>query len=110
MSGKDSSRAEGERGEAMNDREGEYGLVMPFVVCQSNGGTYDDHGFVAGCEYGYIHGLLAAKPPVLERYVRTETMPQYDLLAMHEGYSMKAEAWEEYSDEWTHVVFTRDGE
>lgn len=84
-------------------------LVMPFVVCASNGGTYDDHGFVAGYEIGHIDGLLEAEPAELERYVRTETMPQFDLLAMHHGYSLKSEVWDEHPDEWTHVVFTKQG-
>lgn len=90
--------------------DGEYALVMPLVVCESNGGTYQDHAFVAGCEFGHIEGLLeAGAPATLERYVRTETMPQYDLLAMHAGYSIKAEPWDEHPDEWTYVVFTKNG-
>lgn len=32
----------------MAEEEQEYDLVMPFVVCQSQGGPYDDDAFVGG--------------------------------------------------------------
>ena len=83
--------------------EGEYGLVMPFVVCRSYGGPFDDGAFVAGFELGYISGLLEHHPAVVERYVRTANMPQLDLIAMHYGYLLESEPWAEYPDEWTWV-------
>lgn len=84
-----------------------YGLVMPFVVCRSHGGPYDDAAFVAGAEYANIDNALRSHPYKVEQYVRTATMPQYDLLAMHHGYTLKASPWDECPDEWTHALFTR---
>lgn len=84
-----------------------YGLVMPFVVCASKGGPYDDEAFVAGAEYGQLHSLLALSPPSHEAYVRSKSVPQLDLLAMHFGYTFTAEPWDEHPDEWTKVAFTR---
>lgn len=43
-------------------------------------------------------------------YVYPAMVPQYDLLAMHLGYSMATEPWDEHPDEWTLVTFTRPAE
>ena len=69
----------------MPDNESEYGLVMPFVVCASQGGPYDDRAFVAGWECGALDQVLAVLRPygaTINRWVKPELLPQLDLIAM----------------------------
>lgn len=71
-----------------------WGLVMPYVVCQSNGGMYDDAAFVAGSTFGRIDAQLqAAKGAVFTMTftVKPELVPQLDLLAMHHGCKLETE-------------------
>ena len=86
-----------------------YGLVMPFVVCQSQGGAYDDAAFVAGVAFGAHQWQLTSCPDaqVWAAYVLAEMVPQYDLLAMDRGFIMASEPWEEHPDEWVLVTFTK---
>lgn len=65
--------------------DGEYGLVMPFVVCQSKGGPYDDDAFVAGYQAGSLSVTLSQPidPGGMTVTVRTDLVPQVDLIAMH---------------------------
>lgn len=87
----------------------EWGLVMPFVICRSNGGTYDDHAFVAGARYGEAHYKLRAESPdTWKDYVFPDAVAQYELLAMDQGYKMTAEPWDEHPDEWVLVTFNKD--
>lgn len=83
-----------------------YGLVMPFVVCQSAGGPYDDDAFVAGYECGRLEMVLAQGPESVELPVHTASVPQVDLIAMKQGYAMTAERWED-GEEWTSVSLTK---
>lgn len=86
----------------------EFGLVMPFVVCATNGGPYEDEAFVAGHYLGTLHEVLGTtRPPDVENYVPTPLVPQIDLLAMHFNYTMFAQPWDEYPDEWTYVKLVR---
>ena len=59
-----------------------YELVMPFVVCESNGGPLDDHAFVLGCQFEDLRQRLDARPSVVEEFVDADLIPQLDLLAM----------------------------
>jgi len=75
---------------------------MPFVVCSSSGGPYDDDAFVAGYHLGQLderlrHGLVVDEIVTL----RSDSLPQFDLIAMRHGlfYSAVAEA-----DGWATVV------
>jgi hypothetical protein len=87
-----------------------YEMAYPLVVCQSNGGPYDDDAFVAGAQLGQIVAELRERqPPLYERYVDSALVPQIDLVAMHEGYAMQAEPWDEHPDEWTLVTLRRQG-
>lgn len=86
----------------------EFGLVMPFVVCEDQGGPYNADAFVAGCRYGAIEALLKHKPSQHEAYEPSALVPQLDLLAMHEGYGFKAQEWED-DPFWSHVLFVRGG-
>lgn len=80
----------------------EYGLVYPFVVCESNGGEYPDRAFVAGAQFGAFDQRMAAREPVIEQYVKSGIVRQLDLAAMHHGYDLTAEPWADDED-WTWV-------
>ena len=85
-------------------------LVMPFVVCQSNGGPYDDVAFVAGARWGQDHHTVKTEnPDEWSAYVYPEMVPQYDLLAMDQGYTMTTEPWAEHPDVWVLVTFRKPG-
>lgn len=87
----------------------EFGLVMPFVVCKSNGGPFDDHAFVAGARYGQIEEEAKTIDAGGEKswYAEPGLVPQLDLLAMHHGLTMATVPWDEHPDEWTLVTFSR---
>lgn len=93
----------------MDQPPSEFGLVMPFVTCTSNGGPHDDGTFVAGYECGQIDAELALAASIhaqpRERYVSTDSVPQVDLIAMRHGFHMTAEPWGKHPDEWTLVKF-----
>lgn len=85
-----------------------FSILMPFVVCASNGGPLEDQAFICGVQFGQIWQLFHTHPPlVLSLYVNSLIVPQLDLLAMHCGYVFKAQPWEDRPDEWTLVSFTR---
>jgi len=84
---------------------------MPFVVCASNGGPYDDGPYCAGWEAGVLDVVLATaalgnRIHELTRPVRTGNVPQLDLVAMQHGWTMETEPTE-WPDEWTTVIFRR---
>lgn len=92
----------------VEDEEGSWELVMPFVVCASQGGPYDDEAFVAGIRLQQLwHRLEVGDPDVLSEYVPPELVPQLDLLAMHLGYTLTAEP---HNEDWALVAFRREDE
>jgi hypothetical protein len=79
----------------MEDQPQDTELVMPFVVCASQGGPYDDDAFVAGFQAGSLYKTLAAiaaveATGVIEVPVRTALLPQLDLIAMKFGFTTEA--------------------
>jgi hypothetical protein len=94
----------------MSDNEDEYSLVMPFVVCASQGGPFDDDSFVAGFTAGTIDSTLRALniAAQVRWYVPSPLVPQMELIAMHRGWQMVSEPWEEYPDDWTLVTFAKE--
>lgn len=92
-----------------DETEGQYSLVMPFVVVTSNGGPYDDAAFAAGWNMGRldIELELCAKMGAVPRslYLATQLAPQVDLLAMKHGFTVLARPWDEHPDEWTRFDF-----
>ena len=87
-----------------DDKEPGYGLLMPFVVCESQGGPYADEPFVAGYRIGHLDAQLQyERPPFWEGYVAPSDVPQIDLLAMRHGYNTVIEP---DGDEWTHMRLT----
>jgi hypothetical protein len=79
---------------------------MPFIVCRSEGGPYDDVSFATGWQLGSIDAELAtlaarrSHAPVLHT-VRTPSVPQLDLIAMRHGFSLLSS---DADEEWTTVV------
>lgn len=92
--------------------EPEYNLLMPFVVCQSEGGPYDDEAFVAGYTCAVLEQKLQtlavhrATPP--SQLVRAPHLPQFDLIAMLHGYKIHVGDIDEASG-WTNVTFEHVG-
>lgn len=92
-----------------DDEDAFYELVMPFVVCESEGGPFADDAFVAGVQYGMDSIGLAGNSSIQvwrSSAVRAAVVPQYDLLAMNEGFVMTTEPVEG-DDSWVTVTFTR---
>lgn len=67
-----------------------WGLAVPFVVCTSQGGPYDDESFAAGFSAGRIDAQLQqarlAGADSVTVMARTTLLPQLELLGMHRGY------------------------
>lgn len=79
-------------------------LTLPFVVCQSEGGPYDDRAYVAGWEMGMLAGRLRAARP-LGLGLPTVTIheanrPMLDLLAMEIGATLVDLDWPGSVDGW----------
>lgn len=87
-----------------------YGLILPFVVCASVGGPYDDAAFVAGWECGSIDAALKNAEGTVASFqwqVHPLLVPQIDLVAMHRGFRIsKKEPWDEHPDEWVLLSIT----
>ena len=86
-----------------------YRLVMPLICCEDHGGPYHAPSFVAGARYAQVNNALRTIRPLgiatYAIYVEPELIPQLDLLAMHEGWTLKSEPWEDAPDEWTLATF-----
>ena len=89
-------------------------LLVPFVVCTSTDGPYDDESFAAGFACGEIYQSLAAAASLRRvtslRFptVLTALLPQLDLIAMHHGFTMISKSDEEFP-QWAQVNFTWRG-
>lgn len=95
--------------------EAEYGLVMPFITCTSNGGPHDDASYVAGFEMGKLDGVLKLNEtfrigprPTIRTQIHAANQPQADLLAMRYGFHAVFEPIDGYPD-WTVVEFMDQG-
>lgn len=85
-------------------------LVMPFVVCQSKGGPYEDVAFAAGWQAGEIDRSLriarVANVAVVEfPIVRAELVPQLELIGMR--YDFGKITVEPTADTWCSVSLER---
>lgn len=105
-----------EPGDSFDAPDGDqYSLVMPFVVCRSQGGPYDDDSFVAGVVFGQ-HNAQLERGGVIDNGVikpgfpvPTPLVAQLDLLAMSHSYTLTAEPVDGM-DEWTQVTYTPNAE
>lgn len=80
-----------DRGDPDQPQEDGYELVVPFIACQSHGGTFDDNAFVAGFQAGQIDQALhagATVGAVTLRFpaVRADLVAQLELICMNRGY------------------------
>jgi hypothetical protein len=90
--------------------DGEYTLLYPFVVCKTNGGPWDDEAFVAGVRFGELAQRLKLREVFVELPIEHALVPQVDLLAMHEGYSVHFEPCDT-AEGWTNATLSRgDGD
>lgn len=91
----------------------EYSLVMPFILCTSEGGPYDDEAFVAGYECGWLDSHLETCKSLLatpdSRYVHTNVLRQLDLICMSHSFRLTKGQVDD-SGEWTWVTFTKEDE
>ena len=90
----------------MDEPSPEYELAMPFVICKSNGGTYEDQPFVAGWRLGALDARMGVATTIdslpQPTFVQAADIPQVELLAMKHGYLMTTD---DSDDEWTHITF-----
>jgi Arc/MetJ family transcription regulator len=91
-----------------------WAIAVPFVVCESQGGPYDDDAFAAGFDAGRISQALksarAAGATALRYTVRTALVTQLDLIAMDAGFTLSTAEVEETEDhpampEWMFATF-----
>jgi hypothetical protein len=86
-----------------------YELAVPFVVCTSVGGPYDDDAFVAGFQAGQIDQALQAASVARASEVRftvnAELVRQLELIAMHRGFPVMAAEAAEDAPGWSFVTF-----
>lgn len=72
------------------DDDDGYVLAVPFVVCQSNGGPFDDAAFVAGFQAGIIdqalHAALTMGVESLRFTVDSRLEKQLELIGMNRGF------------------------
>ena len=86
--------------------EPHYGFVLPFVTCASNGGPHDDESYATGWAMGSLWTCLESTyPPSWQDTIRTDSIPQADLIAMHFGY--RAEFTSGPIAEWSMMTLTR---
>ncbi len=89
----------------------EYGLVMPFVTCKTNGGIHDDDSYVAGYEMGKLDASLQVAAGIalsVKRTIHAVNRPQADLLAMKTGWLARFEEIDGHP-EWVRAEFTPAG-
>jgi len=94
----------------MPDEEVEFELAMPFVVCQSKGGPYDDAAYVAGWEGAYWDLELARMGEFSTSYVivasiHADNRPQIDLIAMKHSWTVTFEPQDAELPEWLTATF-----
>lgn len=91
------------------DGSATWGLVMPFVVCASRGGPYDDQSFVAGYAAGRLAVLLESLATCggsgTRFTVHTGLLPQLDLMAMRHGFTLDSAPCPE-ADGWSTATFS----
>jgi hypothetical protein len=86
--------------------ESQCDTVMPFTLCRTNGGPYDDDAFLSGWRLGDIDATLV-HPGVsaLATSIHPRELGQADLIAMARGYTTTVEP--SGDPDWLSVTFTR---
>lgn len=89
----------------MSEEFKDYDMVMPFVTVTSKGGPHDDDAYVAGYEMGLLWADLRYSTWPMTRTVRTDNLPQVDLIAMRHGYTVDSYQ-AQTAPEWSVVLLT----
>lgn len=91
-----------------DDDDHGFSLVMPFVICATQGGPFDDDAFAAGCQCGVIDTEASTIGTGRKKTwtVPTTIVPQLDLIAMRYGCLMVKQENEEFP-EWVDIEFRR---
>ncbi len=89
--------------------DAKFELVLPFVVCQSQGGPFEDTAFVAGFQAGQIDRTLAVAAATEQfevhfPHVHTTLLPLLALIGMNRGFPV-VESDPADAPEWTAVTF-----
>lgn len=83
-------------------------LLLPLVVCASQGGRYDDEAFGAGVECGRIYAELGQCESIgahpRPRYLPAGILTQVELIAMRYGYSVTTD---KTAGGWVRASFER---
>lgn len=87
-------------------------LVVPFTVCKSQGGPYEDQSFTAGFQAGSMFTMLEVTKLLggantMPRVAYQQLVPLLDLIAMRFGYTVDYDM-SEYAD-WVTVTFKKEG-
>jgi hypothetical protein len=89
-----------------------YELVMPFTVCRSAGGPYDDDAFVAGFQAGRVDQALEAGAVARASEVRftvyTTLVKQLELIGMSRGFPVVLAEESSEVPAWSFVTFRVD--
>lgn len=84
-------------------------MLMPFVVCASQGGPFDDGSFVAGYQLGELDMALKIATQTganqLSGFFPEATAPQLDLIAMSRGFVCEIDSAP--TEGWVEAVFDR---
>lgn len=90
--------------------DGEFGLVMPFIVVESKGGPYADDAYTAGWEAGELwsrfHAAALHQSVPQPVTVRTTNAKQIELIAMKNGFTITKWTVEPEYGEWTTLEFS----
>lgn len=86
-----------------------YELAVPFIVCTSVGGPFDDDAFVAGFQAGQVNQALkaaAAANAIEVRFtVNSELVKQLELIGMNHGFPHIVAEEPEDAPSWSFVTF-----
>lgn len=84
-----------------------YELAVPFILCSSQNGPFDDEAFVAGFQCGEVDRALtvvaAAGGSRFTATVYTASIRQLELFAMNRGFP--GVAVDRHDDTWSTVTF-----
>lgn len=84
-------------------------LAVPFIVCQSQGGPYEDEAFVAGFQAGEVDRALvtaaAAGATEVKATVLSTLVRQLELVGMHRGFPVMRSEVSDEVPEWSLVTF-----
>jgi hypothetical protein len=94
--------------------EPDYEIVVPFKVCISAGGPYDDEAFVAGFQAGQIDQALQAAATMHAAEVRftvyTTLVKQLELIGMSRGFAAVQVEECDGLPEWSFISFSAGAE